>query len=445
MIRRLLEYDRRLRQTYRDGPAVFNHPGRRMAGYRSPTVLFFHWLRAFAMTHFTFPGRVLFLVAGGLLVAGMTALLMPIYLLSFVFTSLFFVNLTVGWLWRPQLDVRRRAGGPAAAGTPIRVDYRIRNRGRRTAWDLLVDAVPYPAEVAFLQGQHLVPALSPGQELCLKTTIAVRRRGRYLLPLPVAASSFPFGLWCWPSLGEPEQPLLIYPQYVPLRAMGLPKGFHDDTGGSAPESRSGRSIEFLGCREYRYGDNPRHLHALTSARLRQPVVKEFREEELYQTAILLDTFVPRHRPANPFRRALRHHLEETLTLTSAVAAHLIQRHYLIDFLVPGSDNFHLQRGQGRAQLQEVLGTIAGLQPQYRESFHGPSDELCFEISQIGSLVMILMSWDEPRRTFAARLRRTGVAIKTIVITPETVSLPPGEHAAIAVSPEAIRAGRVVEL
>jgi hypothetical protein len=57
-----------------DGPALFNYPGRRMSGYRSPNVLIGQWLHAFTVKHFTVSGRMLILITGPFFVAGLTTL-----------------------------------------------------------------------------------------------------------------------------------------------------------------------------------------------------------------------------------------------------------------------------------------------------------------------------------------------------------------------------------
>jgi hypothetical protein len=51
-------------------------------------------------------------------------------------------------------------------------------------------------------------------------------------------------------------------------------------------------MEFLGCREYRQGDNPRHIHAPSWARIGAPIDKEFREEYAHHSALVVDVYTP---------------------------------------------------------------------------------------------------------------------------------------------------------
>lgn len=197
MWQRFLAWDRLQRRRFYDGPAVFNYPGRRIQGYRSPNLLMAFWLHAAAVTWMTPPGRILFIVTGALFLAGMTAVLMPMYFLSFTLTSLFFVDATVGWLRRPKLRVIRRVPSPAPANYPVRIEYQIKNLHHRPAWSLSVDSIPQPGHLFFPDGRLAIPQLAPGEEISLSNILVAPRRGRYDLSLPVVDSSFPFGLWRW--------------------------------------------------------------------------------------------------------------------------------------------------------------------------------------------------------------------------------------------------------
>lgn len=443
MFKRIRAHDARMRKMFYDGPAVFNHPGRRLKGYRSPSVMLAHWVRAFAMTYFTLPGRVLFLLSGLLLLAGMTSLLMPIYFLSFAVIALFMLDFVVGWLLRPKLEVERVIASPAAATVPVRIGYRVRNVGRRSGYDLSIDSIPWPAKVVFAEENRLIPVLPPEQEVSLQASVRVPRRGRYFPPLLVVDSAFPFGLWRWGRRGQPNKPLLIYPNFTPLNEVRPPGGLCGRAGGSAASANASESNEFLGCRQFRYGDSARHVHALSSARLRELVVKEFRNEELARTAIMVDTFTPM--PPRPWRWLKRENatFEAALSLAAAISDNLIADHYQIDFFVPGFDDFFIEGGRGDRQLQEILETIAALPENHDSEFHGPSQERYFQVTQIGALIMVLLDWDSPRQEFARELQHHGVAVKVVVVNP-SVTAPPAD-AFTVVTPADVLAGRVRDL
>lgn len=99
----------RIRRRFYDGPALFNHPGRRMREYRSPNLLVAQWIRAFSVSYLTPAGSVLIVIIFAFALSALTTLLMPICFLSFTLMSLFIVAVVVGWIFRPQLAIERLA------------------------------------------------------------------------------------------------------------------------------------------------------------------------------------------------------------------------------------------------------------------------------------------------------------------------------------------------
>ena len=444
MIRRLIRYDRHMRRVFYDGPALFNYPGRRMVGYRSPNVLMAYWVHAFAVSYFTLPGRVLALLAVVLFVGGLTAMLMPMYYLSFTLISLFVVDYLVGWLRRPRLEVLRLVPSPVPAQSAVPLQYRVRNLSGQPAWDLSVDCAPPPPGVSFPGGRPLVPVLDGQAEERLTATLMVEQRGRYELPLPLVVSSFPFGLCRWGARGPASQALHVYPRYTPLRTMRLPHGFRFQPVGNTPVAGASDAPEFLGCREYRYGDNPRRIHALSSARLGRPIVKEFRDEQFCRVALMLDNFLPGS--FAPWARAKEtRSFEALLALTCAVADHLTFSQYQVDLFTPGASLSHLEGGGGPRQLQQTLEFVAAVQPNHEDAFHGPSTDHCYQIGQIGAVLLLLLDWDRPRQELADELHRAGVIVKCLVVTEKAVSLATGNDQAAVLAPAEILAGTVREL
>jgi len=52
----MIGFIRKAKKRFYDGPALFNYPGRRMSGYRSPNVLIGQWLHAFTVSTLRCPG-----------------------------------------------------------------------------------------------------------------------------------------------------------------------------------------------------------------------------------------------------------------------------------------------------------------------------------------------------------------------------------------------------
>jgi uncharacterized protein (DUF58 family) len=86
------------------------------------------------------------------------------------------------------------------------------------------------------------------------------------------------------TVGEPTC-LLVRPRWHPLP--GLPPGFAPSLDGNADLARHG-SIAFHSLREYRWGDELRHVHWRSSARVGTLLVREFVDTALPRLTILLD-------------------------------------------------------------------------------------------------------------------------------------------------------------
>jgi uncharacterized protein (DUF58 family) len=90
------------------------------------------------------------------------------------------------------------------------------------------------------------------------------------------ASSFPLGLTeVRQRRNDGIQSLTVYPDVFPIMVLplyGAPSQIH--RGGHLLPEGSG-AAEFSGLREYRRGDNPRHIHWPTTAKLNELMIKEF--------------------------------------------------------------------------------------------------------------------------------------------------------------------------
>lgn len=441
--RAFLAFERRNRQRFYDGPAVFNRPGRRIAGYRSPIRLLLLWLRAWTVTWLSPAGQVFVGLMVFFILVGATEVLMPAYILAFVLVALFAVDLLFGWVFRPRLEVRRDLPRLVAAGQVATANYRLRNRGRFAARRLQVDVVPAPA-CRWPAGLVAIDELAPGATVRASSPFILPRRGRHELPLPVVSSFFPFGLWHWSTRSTENAPVFAYPAYQPLDSLSLPPSGRAPRGQTILGAGLGDSTEFMTVREYRDGDNPRLIHALSWARRQEPVVKEFREEFVQRAALVLDTFLPPPGLLAAIRGRPAPRLEAALVLAAAVAEALVRQNYLVDVFVPGGEPAHREGRRGPGQLDGILEVIAAVAPVWDRAFHGPAPEPLLRLEEISTAVLILLDFDEPRRAWVGELQSLALGLKTIVVRP------PGPESArrddvIWLDPAQILAGRVREL
>jgi uncharacterized protein (DUF58 family) len=111
------------------------------------------------------------------------------------------------------------------------------------------------------------------------------RRGWFEFPPVMVATRAPFGFFAARRVLPAPAGVLIFPEYRVLKRFPLldrRPSLHN------PFVQVGHGSEFIGVREYRPGDSPRHVHWRTTARAGQLVVKEFSEETQPGLTIALD-------------------------------------------------------------------------------------------------------------------------------------------------------------
>ncbi|MBT3380393.1 MAG: DUF58 domain-containing protein [Lentisphaerae bacterium] len=428
------------------GPRFLGVDPIRRNGYQSPTLTGALWIYALIVRHFTLAGRITIISAGLIIVYAMFSLIMPIHLLAFAIIMLFVVDFLAGYLVFVPIRVRREAPERVGVGTEEEVRYIVANPSPRPALDMTLDALPYPSAVSLAQGRAFLKELPSGGRTELKATITARRRGRFTLPAVRADSAFPFNLWRWGSTGNGPQNLIVYPEFTPLLSLDLPTGLRYHSGGVALSSHTGESMDFLGCREFRDGDDPRRIHWRSWARTSFPVVKEFREEYLCRTAMVIDTYRPRPplihlhwaHPEDPI-------LEGALSLVAAIADHLSDKDYIVDLFAAGPQVYRFQGGRSLAYLENILDILACLQPHHGEPLAEFSAELIEEIARISSAILVLLTWNDMRRDIIERLSANGVTVRAYLVT-DGNRLPDDLPTSVTpVSAEDIRQGRCLVL
>jgi uncharacterized protein (DUF58 family) len=407
---------KRLRKAFYDGPDFLGVEPYSYNGYKSPTLTACLWLYAMMVRHFTMAGSMVFLCTGLVTMYAMFGLVMPIHILAFSLALLFTVNVVVGLFCRRRVMVCRHLPSHIAAGTSQAVLYDVRNDSSLPAWDVFLDSLPLPRGVRFTSGRPAFQALAPGEVSTARAYIQAERRGQYRLPAPRADTAFPFHLWRWGVTGSGDRLLTVYPAFHPLRTFELDTGLRYHAGGIALSSKVGNSMEFLGTREFRDGDDPRRLHWRSWARTSYPVVKEFCEEYLCHTALIVDTYRPRPYFWDRIIRPLDKPFEAVASLTAAIADFLSEQDYIVDLFAAGPNVYRFRGGRHLGFLDNILDVLACLEAHHGEPFAEFSDELIAEIAQISSAVFVLLTWNDVRRDLLHEMASVGITTRTFLIT-----------------------------
>ncbi len=375
------------------------------------------WGRYLYFDRLTESGRAFFWIGLMANAASLGTFGIKVYFVWCVLISLLLISIPAARLARARLELSYQLPQRASAGSQLEVPVEVVNLGKRSASDVLLRFHHLPAPLAG-EPQPL-PVLASGEETLRQLTLDLKRRGHYTLPGIRQEGYFPFGVWRDLVVHGQESALLVTPWFQPLVELDVPVGRRYQPGGIALSSNVGDSTEFLGTREYRYGDSVRNIHWRSWGRLGKPVVKEFQEEYFCRIALVLDTFVPAD-SGEEFRDTF----EASLSMAAAVADWLSDGEYVIDLFAAGPELYSLQAGRNIAHLENVLDVLACLEPCREPPFETIAPVLLENMANTTTVILVLLDWDQQREGLVRVLRDHGPAIKTILVRDREPTLDP---------------------
>jgi uncharacterized protein (DUF58 family) len=447
----------RLLNWYLDGPRCYP---RRPAGrrYRSPILASFWWVLGWGTRLFSLPALLMLPGAGLFLLHSILLPEAKVRILVLVMLALLLTDFILGCIFWPRLKIRRVLPARVCTGQPFRIEYQLENRRQLPALALELD----PGLGAYWFRTLQAPALkmlAGGENRIAGGEFLARQRGKYFLGQVSAMSGFPFSVCRHSSIHKSSEYLIVHPSCHSLRELRLPAGVRLQKSGLERVMKVSEAMEFQGCRDYREGDNPRHIHWRSSARRGDLVVREFQDEYLSRTALIVDTCLRRPKNKPLYYRIFRQtvdffkgkgvlwpdgtvpELEAALSLAAAIAEFLLKGECLIDLFAAGRDVRHLQLGRQVATLKTLLDILAEIEPDPNPSLQELKEEVFEEISGLGNAIVILLGYDQERRDFVAKLRDRGVAVKLLLIGEGW----PVEEEATVLTASDIMAGRVRSL
>ena len=190
---------------------------------------------------------------------------------------------------------------------------------------------------------------------------------------------------------------------------------------AAAQDRSREAYEFHGCREFRDGDSLRHIHPRSSARLGEPVIKEYQAEGRSRTALLVDTRATWWR-TNSVKEFLRKDdpVEAALSLAASVADSLSVTDRVLELLVAGPNLFRFVSAGRVGYLEEVLDILSGIEASTQDPISRLTPVLFEEIPLIQSVCLLFTVWDAQRAELVKSLEAVGVGLKPVLVTPNGI-------------------------
>jgi uncharacterized protein (DUF58 family) len=169
-------------------------------------------------------------------------------------------------------------------------------------------------------------------------------------------TAFPFGLMETTMESEHDEEVLVLPRMGHIREDVMRRHKGGEAKWLRELRRRDQQDEFRSLREYRPGDNPRHIHWPTTARLRKLFVREFERLEMHAILILLDAHAPVEDPLSA--EARRQRFEKAVSFAATMASLLTDRHVFFAFASYCPDLIALPYDVGAGHLFSVLETLA---------------------------------------------------------------------------------------
>lgn len=304
------------------------------------------------------------LVLIGITLVAYAAAINRVQSLPWAIAALLLATLITGFGWPhwlvKRLSVTRTGPERAEEGETIHFHVEVCNDGWLPRFMVeAVDRLPFvgAAQGTTGAGDKVlgVVAYIPGHAIRgFDVPVLCEKRGLYQLGPVGLATSFPLGLAeARQQKNGGVQQLTIYPDVFSIVALplcGSPSEIHRG-GFLLPEGVG--SAEFSGLREYRRGDNPRHVHWPTTARLNELMVKEFEPLASASLYIALDMSAD----AN-VGQGKHSSFEYAVRIAASVARYAINNGMPICLSGEGDRRLAIGLGTGEAHFRSLLDALA---------------------------------------------------------------------------------------
>ena len=188
----------------------------------------------------------------------------------------------------------------------------------------------------------------------LTMTVTCDWRGLHTLGPLTLKTGYPLGIsTVQKTLANTTTSLLVYPTAFHIQHFHYLSSSHLPLSGNNTVTMSGGSDAFFGVREYRRGDNPRHIHWPSTAHKGQLIVKEYEFISTTEVTLLLDL----HKNAN-YGKGKHSTLEYAVKIAASIAKHALTHKHQVRLLGYGKKTLHLLPANGEKHYKLILEALA---------------------------------------------------------------------------------------
>jgi uncharacterized protein (DUF58 family) len=329
--------------------------------------------------------------------------------LAYALLALPLVALVLGWSSSRGLRFSRALppGMRITAGNPAKIRLLLSNRSRFGSSEVSVaDHLPAPRRFE-------ARPLGGGSGTTIEAPLAFARRGVYELGPAAVGVTDPFGLLRFDRTFGERTEVVVYPEVHELRDFPI-RGGNVEVG--ARGSRGQRGDEFAGLREYRRGDDRRHIHWKSVARTGELYVKEFAVEAPRRYAVALDL-------RREGLRAPEAEVEDAVSVAASVLTRLARERLPFRLVCADGAGAATPFGSDEASYWAAMRLLATARADGGCRLGGTALE---EGEGLGEgVVLISRTRNEDLPVGVRKLRGAGLSVVVVAIAAHTYRMPPG--------------------
>ena len=251
----------------------------------------------------------------------------------------------------------------------------------------------------------------------LEAPLSFPRRGVYELGPAETRLSDPFGLLGFSKTFQEKTEVVVYPKTYPLPGFPLRGG---DMEAGSRGSRGQRGDEFASLREYRRGDDRRHIHWKSVARTGELFVKEFSLEAPRRHTVVLDA-------RREGIRINENEVEDAVSVAASVLRHLSRERLPLRLLCANASADATAFGNDDVPYWESMRLLARVRVDGARHL---SEVVLDGWGGLGEGVVIVSRTRDAGLPAAVRsLRDAGLSVVVVALATYTYRTPPGSGGA----------------
>jgi uncharacterized protein (DUF58 family) len=301
------------------------------------------------------PGTVLVLISAVLyLIAWNRGIALLYGMFALVLATLLISWISPRWVLS-RVEAVRRHPARAIEGEDVEFAISLENRGwigryLLEVWDHLPFATPDSQ-----QAMGFIPMLGDRHTVSLKLPCDLR--GEYTFDSLLLKTGFPFGLHsATRRIITPPSTLLVCPAVFKITRLDYLGNESLPAAGNRSVIRAGGAGDFMGVREYRRGDSPRHIHWSASAHHGALMVRELEWLSITRVSLVLNL-----NAADNCGEGKESTLEYAVKIAASIARHALDEGHSVALFGHGRDKLAIQGGRGEGHFQTILEALARVQ------------------------------------------------------------------------------------